>query len=143
MYNDKNPLSSQNVNREMHSRVPIGRSCPNFTGRSPFSGDIPELDQRQGRRLCDGSLPEESLPFGGKMNQRNENGGNCNCHGGCGEYDGGWGLSSYPLAMVYSPLQKFHELYEPEVALERGTLFSELDLPFEGGKMNKGGCKLC
>lgn len=141
MYNDKNPLSSQSVSRDMHSRVPVGRSCPNFAGRNNETADLPMLDQRQGRRLCDGSLPEDSRPFGGKMTQRNENGGSC--QGGCGEYDGGWGLSSYPLAMVYSPLQKFHELYEIDVALSRGTLFSELDLPFEGGKMNKGGCKLC
>lgn len=141
MYNDKNPLSFHDMNRDMPPRVPIGRSCPEFARQGEVAGDIPILDQRQGRRLCDGSLPEESVHFGGNMNQRNESGGNC--HGGCGEYNGGWGLSSYPLAMVYSPLQKFHELYEPEVALERGTLFSELDLPFEGGKMNKGGCKLC
>lgn len=125
----------------MNPRVPIGRSCPNFAARTSDIGNVPTLDQRQGRRLCDGSLPEDAAPFGGTINRRNENGGNC--HGGCGEYDGGWGLSSYPLAMVYAPLQKFHELYEIEIALERGTLFSELDLPFEGGKMNKGGCKLC
>ena len=141
MYNDKNPLPLQNANRDMQPRVPIGRSCPNFAGRSADTGDVPRLDRIQGKRLCDGSLPKEAIPFGGNMSQRNENGGSC--HSGCGEYDGGWGLSSYPLAMVYSPLQKFHELYEPEIALERGTLFSELDLPFEGEKMHKGGCKLC
>ena len=141
MYNDKNPLPLQSACRDMQPRVPIGRSCPNFTGRNAASGDVPRLEQTPVRRLCDGSIPEEAVPYGRNMTQRNENGGSC--HGGCGEYDGGWGLSSYPLAMVYAPLQKFHELYEPDVALERGTLFSELDLPFEGGKMNKGGCKLC
>ena len=125
----------------MHARVPIGRSCPNFAERGTDSVDAPMLDQRFGKRLCDGSLPEGSHPLDRKIDQRNENA--CSCQGGCGEYEGGWGLSSYPLAMVYSPLQKFHELYEIDVALERGTLFSELDLPFEGGKTNKGGCKLC
>ena len=36
------------------------------------------------------------------------------------------------LAMVYCPRQAFCNLYEPDVALSRGTLFSELDLPFHG-----------
>lgn len=43
----------------------------------------------------------------------------------------GWGLSEHPLAMVYAPCQGFHSLYDPETALQRGTLFSELDLPLE------------
>lgn len=41
-------------------------------------------------------------------------------------------LDSLPIAMAYVPMQKWQRLYEPEVALERGTLFSELDLPFIG-----------
>ena len=36
------------------------------------------------------------------------------------------------LAMVYAPKQTFTDLYEPEEALARGTLFRELDLPFHG-----------
>ncbi len=39
------------------------------------------------------------------------------------------------LATVYPPYQYFRQLYLPEAALKRGTLFSELDLPFVG----KGG----
>lgn len=34
------------------------------------------------------------------------------------------------LAMVYSPKQRWGETYDVNVALERGTLFPELDLPF-------------
>ena len=41
-------------------------------------------------------------------------------------------LDSLPIAMAYVPIQKWQRLYEPDVALERGTLFSELDLPFIG-----------
>ena len=128
----------------MPPRVPIGHSCPNFARSDINMENVPRLDERQGRRLCDGTLVEdgaEDAPHN-RMMPRNENAGG-SCHGGCGEYEGGWGLESYPLAMVYSPLQQFRELYEPDVALMRGTMFSELDLPFEGGKMNKGGCKLC
>ncbi|MBQ9778609.1 MAG: spore coat associated protein CotJA, partial [Clostridia bacterium] len=53
----------------------------------------------------------------------------------------GWGLHDHPLAMVYSPYQHFRNTYTPDIALGRGTLFSELDLPFEGyhNKRN-GGC---
>ena len=36
------------------------------------------------------------------------------------------------LAMVYIPFQKWQKLYSEEVALNRGTLFSELDKPFIG-----------
>ncbi|MBQ4518799.1 MAG: spore coat associated protein CotJA [Clostridia bacterium] len=39
----------------------------------------------------------------------------------------------YPLyertGYAYVPVQKFSEHYSPEEALERGTLFVELDLP--------------
>ena len=89
--------------------------------------NVPLVDERIGNRLCDGSLPEN-----------NAQGQTDSCIDG----DMGWGLRAHPLAMVYSPLQEFHELYEPDMALERGTLFSELDLPFEGGKGKKGGCCL-
>ena len=40
-----------------------------------------------------------------------------------------------PLAMAYVPWQQWRDLYEPCKALERGTLFMELDKPFLG----KGG----
>ena len=51
-----------------------------------------------------------------------------------------WGLKDHPLAMVYSPLQAFSGLYDEEKALSHGTLFSELDLPFEGYKCRKERC---
>ena len=52
----------------------------------------------------------------------------------------GWGLTGYPLASVYAPLQTFDELYDPATALKQGTLFSQLDLPFMGNRrVRKGG----
>ena len=42
-----------------------------------------------------------------------------------------------PLAMVYGIKQQFVSLYDPETGLAKGTVFSELDLPFkasEGGR---------
>ena len=50
-----------------------------------------------------------------------------------------WGLDGYPLASVYAPIQNFDELYDEETALSRGTVFAELDLPFMGESVYKGG----
>ena len=50
-----------------------------------------------------------------------------------------WGLLQYPLASVYAPWQEFDNLYDRDTALLRGTLFSELDLPFMGQTVTKGG----
>ena len=35
------------------------------------------------------------------------------------------------LAMVYSPCQEFENIYDTETALDRGTLFFDLEFPFE------------
>jgi hypothetical protein len=39
-----------------------------------------------------------------------------------------------PLAMVYAEKQRFGDLYDKKSALQRGTLFKELDFPFLGYK---------
>lgn len=55
--------------------------------------------------------------------------------GGCTQCPGGSALPTLAgesLAMVYSPLQEFDNLYEPEKALCAGTLFKELEKPFWG-----------
>lgn len=67
-------------------------------------------------------------------------GGTCIGHEGCGE--GSWGLTGHPLAMVYAPCQAFRALYDPMTALNRGTLFTELDLPLGGteGSFTTIGC---
>ncbi|MBQ3077337.1 MAG: spore coat associated protein CotJA [Clostridia bacterium] len=41
-------------------------------------------------------------------------------------------LADVALAMVYSPEQTWNATYEPALALERGTLFPELDKPWLG-----------
>ena len=45
----------------------------------------------------------------------------------------------FPLASVYAPTQVFRNLYDRETALSRGTIFKELDLPFMGMTVTKGG----
>ena len=42
-------------------------------------------------------------------------------------------FGDWPVAMAYVPMQPWGEPYDYVTALERGTLFPSLDLPFEGG----------
>ncbi len=48
-------------------------------------------------------------------------------------------LSSMPLAMAYVPMQQWKRLYSEDVALNRGTLFEQLDLPFLGEEVIPNG----
>ena len=41
-------------------------------------------------------------------------------------------LSTFPLAMAYVPMQELAETYDPERGFMEGTLFPELNKPFEG-----------
>ncbi len=50
-----------------------------------------------------------------------------------------WGLKGYPLAMVYSTVQEFENINDLDCALSSGTIFKELDLPFMGVTVTKGG----
>lgn len=42
------------------------------------------------------------------------------------------------VAMAYVPWQTLLEVYEPEVAFSRATLFPELDKPFMAGVCKNG-----
>ena len=42
-----------------------------------------------------------------------------------------------PLAMVYSPMQKWGNLYTPEEALQNGTLFADLNFPWVAGEKGR------
>lgn len=80
---------------------------------------------------------------------RNDSGSRCGRVGSCLDMNGtcisenmerrSWGLENYPLASVYAPLQNFDDLYDKETALEKGTVFAELDIPFMGESVYKGG----
>ncbi|MBE6021638.1 MAG: spore coat associated protein CotJA [Cellulosilyticum sp.] len=43
-------------------------------------------------------------------------------------------IENMPIAMAYVPWQQWRMIYEPKEALKRGTIFKELDLPFEAAK---------
>ena len=47
------------------------------------------------------------------------------------------GPHAKPLGMVYSPVQHWQKLYDLDTGLNKGTIFAELDLPFEAS--SKGG----
>ena len=51
-------------------------------------------------------------------------------------------LMNFPLGMMYSPYQEWRHIYDTETALSRGTLFHELDMPWEvpAPTIGKGGC---
>ncbi len=50
----------------------------------------------------------------------------CNCDLSC--------VDNLPVGSMYAPMQVFRNLYCPEDALDNGTLFCELNLPFLGGQ---------
>ena len=115
MYNDRNDRIQ---NQFTPPRSPFGRSCPAMAmGDDQKQRDLPQVDERMGNRNCDGSLRKNTSD----------------------KYNYGWGLADHPLAMVYSPYQLFRDVYSPDTALTRGTMFGELDLPFEGDKRKSGG----
>ena len=53
-------------------------------------------------------------------------------------FDEPWLSESFPLAMAYVRWQKLERMYPHEIALERGTLFPELDKPFCGSTVTGG-----
>ena len=44
-----------------------------------------------------------------------------------------------PVGMCYVPFQQWETPYAENVALERGTIFPSLDLPFYGREVNSNG----
>ncbi len=119
MYNEKTRQPSLSMRREMQGCA-VKRDIPMF--------ERPE--STQSRRRCDGTLRNSE---NGQMPQMPNSPSKC-AVGKCG----GWGLEEHPLAMVYSPCQAWRDVYAPDVALSRGTMFAELDLPFEPSKCRKG-----
>ena len=45
-----------------------------------------------------------------------------------------WAADNFALAMAYVPMQHFKTVYEPDEALQTGTIFPELNKPFMGWK---------
>ena len=118
MYNDKFRQSEGNTHRIIPKRI-TGASRPTFA-ESDIATNMPQLDENIGGRLCDGSLPSQNSESGVR-----------------GDNNTGWGLTAYPLAMVYAPTQAFESLYDCEQWLEKGTIFKALDFPFKGSRKGR------
>ena len=65
--------------------------------------------------------------------------GNGNVNGNGGGCYADEGTVRESLAMVYSPRQYWRDAYTPAEALDRGTLFRELDKPLTGICLGEGG----
>lgn len=100
------------------------------------------LRQMIGGELTDGRL--STMPRGDCPMPSVERRESCTvCEGATGENGGSCALSDCPkyahapsLAMVYAPGQCWRNLLDIESALEHGSLFAELVLPFRGGRKN-------
>ena len=90
---------------------------------------------------CDGAEREvpHGMPYASPMPRENavlQN--SCGCGCGCNNNSNYSADFNHTLAMVYSPLQEFQNLYCEEEALTAGTIFRELDKPFYGPKCHGG-----
>ncbi len=85
---------------------------------------------------CKSRMPQRSSAYNPGMNQRpapNRAPMPRHCPIGMDKTDP---LAGMAIAMAYVPWQFMHETYEPDKALQCGTIFPELNKPF----MGKGGC---
>lgn len=97
--------------------------------------DVPQKPQFPGCVIEDGYGKREGVMHeDGEGRARNEDMPKCNDGDGdtCPKY-----MLMPSLAMVYAPHQCWQNLLDPESALEHGSQFAELILPFEAGR---GGC---
>ncbi len=85
---------------------------------------------------CSPRMPQRSNAYTSGMNQRpmmNRPPMHHHCPGNPDKTDS---LAGMAIAMAYVPWQFMHDTYEPDKALQCGTIFPELHKPF----MGKGGC---
>jgi len=102
----------------------------------PCPADMPMQDM--GQQPCPGSMPEQhkmQKPCPSDMPEQNRMARPCpSMPVGCPDRPDP--LAGMPVGMAYVPWQFFRETFEPDKALQCGTIFPELSKPFLG----KGGC---
>lgn len=116
-------------------------SCP-FSGNTSRAreGCSHDGNTSRGRDTCplgdNTSCERDTCPCGGNLSRERDTCSLCGNRRGTNERsvdcDNFFVTLGAPLAAVYSPIQVWKEVYDETHALERGTLFSELDKPFEG-----------
>ena len=105
-------------------RTPRDRRFAEAEGRACGCSSCRNNGRQRGALRQEEYLPTPALPREGR--------GGLNCRG---EYQG----EDVSLAMVYSPYQHWRNLYDEVDGFARGTIFRELDKPFEAYG-NRGGC---
>ena len=111
------------------SNFPGGRGCDRRFGAQRRTGEHGEGDYRMPNGVFDIeralknhlSVAANSTPCNPDSNR------SCDFNG--------LASGSPALAMVYCPRQYWRAIHSPDEALKKGTLFSELHMPFEGDKM--------
>ena len=112
---------------------------PSHGSELPLADRMPRMEHSDGQETHGGGCGCGCGHHHSNGEGHGDGAGICRGFEGCGA--GSWGLSEYPLAMVYAPCQTFRALYDPATALNRGTLFTELDLPLGGeGGFTAEGC---
>ena len=142
MYTENNRYTTaERANDDFLRRMLGGELSGNARAVMNEVGETPQKPHQPGCRMEDGEAERrEGLGDVGTQRPRAEERPNCNevDGNGCPKY-----LYTPSLAMVYAPYQCWQNLLDPEAALEHGSQFSELILPFEAGGrcMRMGGGK--
>lgn len=109
-------------------RAPVGRANDEFLrrmiGGELTSADMPVMN-------ADTPMLPDCPQFDGPSCDGES--GNAKPDAACGQGECPSCIASPSLAMVYAPRQCWRNLFDHQSALEHGTLFAELVLPFEGG----------
>jgi len=97
---------------------------------SPDLGNMPDLNRGMNRSMPRTQPPGSRMPDNQTQDNRTQDDSMSNV-------DRMENENVFPvhvsLAMAYVPYQPFENLFDPETALRRGTLFKAFDLPFYGG----------
>lgn len=137
-YNNMQDYSRRNSGRNMQNRGGYYRNA------NPYNASSCQRSTRSNENCrCENERHDERASCCEKERCRDERPScsvNEKCHNerpSCSVKEKYDALMDLPIAMAYVPWQYWDHIYEIEKGFCRGTIFKELDLPFEG----KGGCR--
>ena len=123
----RNMRENREICESRESREESGCGCRNMRenreSREESNCGCRDNDRDNRRRRC----CDNNMNNGGRRMRRENEEMECECGEKCAMDQR---LAGFPLAMVYSPDQEWKEMFCDEEALDHGTLFRELDLPF-------------
>ena len=105
---------------------------PEYSGPSPLMW--PGWDMNQSLPYGEAGYPQTGYPqIGTNMNQGSTVWPIVNCP----DTTAGYLEQHHPVAMAYVPWQQWQTAYAPERGLMQGTIFPDLDLPFNYGRCGR------